>query len=96
MLGQTELLVSLILFASTNIGLVVRRVRQDVVCLALVVDRRHLVLRELREDGLLLRIFRRDDFEAGGNGQVLFVLGFIGAAYSNREERDHGEEFQCG
>ena len=71
-LGQTELLIGLIFFGPTNIGLVIRRVRQDVIWLTFVVDRRYLSRRGLREDGLMLRSFRRDDFEAGGDGQVLF------------------------
>src|SRR6266508_6135333 len=70
-----ELLVSLVLLRSADIGLVMSRVRENVVGSPLSVDHCHFARRKLLELLLLRSRFRRDHFEAGGHQHALFVLG---------------------
>src|SRR5438128_4736519 len=69
-----ELLVSLVLLRSADIGLVMRRVRENVVGSALSVDHGHMTRRKLLE---LLSLRGRpgdDHLKAGGDKHALLVL----------------------
>src|SRR6266496_3526413 len=69
-----DLLVRLILLRSADIGLVMRRVRENVVGSPLPVDHGHIARRKLLELLLLCRRLRRDHLKAGGHQHALFVL----------------------
>src|SRR6266702_1992517 len=70
-----ELLVSLVLPRSTDIGLVMCRVRENVVGSPLSVDHGHFTRRKLLELLLLRGRLGSDHFKAGGHEHALFVLG---------------------
>src|SRR5439155_21481687 len=69
-----ELLVRLVLLRSTDIGLVMSRVRENVVGSPISVDHGHFARRKVLELLLLRSRFWRDRFEAGGHQHALFVL----------------------
>src|SRR5213592_538174 len=71
----TKLLVSLVLLRSTDIGLVMSRVRENVVGSPLSVDHGHFARRQLLELLLLRGGLGGDHFEAGRHQHALFVLG---------------------
>src|SRR6059058_1067634 len=70
-----ELLVSLVLLRSADIGLVMSRVREDIVGSALPVDHGHMAGRKLLELLLLRGRPGRDHLKAGGDKHTLLVLG---------------------
>src|SRR6266496_669328 len=70
-----ELLVSLVLLRSTDIGLVMCRVRENVVGSPLSVDHGHMARRKLLELLLLRSRLGGDHLKAGGHKHALFVLG---------------------
>src|SRR6266478_2726313 len=70
----TELLVSLVLLGSTDIGLVMCRVRENVVGSPLPVDHGHMARRKLLELLLLRSRLGGDCLKAGGHKHALFVL----------------------
>src|SRR5205814_3299987 len=70
-----ELLVSLVLVRSTDIGLVMSRVRENVVSSPLPVDHGHMARRKLLELLLLRSRLRGDHLKARGHKHTLFVLG---------------------
>src|SRR5947207_8180217 len=70
-----ELLVRLILLRSTDIGLVMCRVRENVVGSPLSVDHGHMARRKLLEFLLLRGRLGSDHLKAGGHKHALFVLG---------------------
>src|SRR6266496_1894584 len=69
-----ELLVSLVLLGSTDIGLVMSRVRENVVGFPLPVDHGHMARRQLLQLLLLRSGLGGDYLEAGGHEHALFVL----------------------
>src|SRR6266436_7475639 len=69
-----ELLVRLILLRSTDIGLVMCRVRENVVGSPLPVDHGHMARRKLLELLLLRSRLGGDRLKAGGHKHALFVL----------------------
>src|SRR5436305_7709229 len=70
-----ELLVSLVLLRSADIGLVMRRVRENVVRSTLSVDHGHMTGRKLLELLLLRGSSGGDHLKAGGDKHALLVLG---------------------
>src|SRR5437773_8182856 len=91
-----ELLVSLVLLRSTDIGLVMCRVRENIVSSPLPVDHGHMARRKLLELLLLRSGLGSDHFKAGGHKHALFVLSAAccGAAGGQRQQRydaDHVE-----
>src|SRR4030095_14234014 len=70
-----ELLVRLVLLRSTDIGLVMCRVRENVVGSPLSVDHGHMARRKLLELLLLSGCLRRDHPKAGCHKHAFFVLG---------------------
>src|SRR5260370_37417988 len=71
---QTKLFVSLILFWTTHVGLVVSCIRKNVVGLPLCLDQGYVVGRKCLEFLLLGGSVRGDRFEASGDQKVLFAL----------------------
>src|SRR6516164_2891191 len=69
-----ELLISLVLFRSTDIGLVMYRVWKNVVCSPLFVNHGHIARRKLLELLLLRGCLGGDRLKAGGHKHALFVL----------------------
>src|SRR5438094_3238015 len=69
-----ELLVSLILVRSTDVGLVMSRVRENVVGSPLSVDHGHMAWRKLLQLLLLRGGLGSDHLEAGRHQHALFVL----------------------
>src|SRR5436190_17944787 len=69
-----QLLVSLVLPGSTDIGLVMSRVRENVVGFPLSVDHGHVARRKLLQLLLLRSGLGGDYLEAGGHQHALFVL----------------------
>src|SRR6266566_10045718 len=69
-----KLLVSLVLPGSTDIGLVMRRVRENVVGSPLSIDHGHFARRELLELLLLRGGLGGDHLKAGRHKHALFVL----------------------
>src|SRR6266496_4248823 len=91
-----ELLVSLVLLRSTDIGLVMSRVRENVVGSPFSVDHGDMARRELLELLLLRSRLGGDHFKAGCHQHALFVLSAAccGAADRQRQQRydaDHVE-----
>src|SRR6266496_4080684 len=84
-----ELLVSLVLLRSTDIGLVMCRVRENIVSSPLPVDHGHMARRKLLELLLLRSGLGSDHFKAGGDKHALFVLSAAcgGAAGGQRQQR---------
>src|SRR5260221_13042538 len=79
---QTKLLVSLILCWTTNVGLVVSCVRENVIGLSVFLDQGHFASRKCFEFLLLRGGAGNDHFEARGDQKVLFVLRLhAGAAH---------------
>src|SRR5213083_2279900 len=70
-----ELLVRLVLLRSTDIGLVMSRVRENVVGSPVSVDHGHMAWRKLLELLLLRGRLGSDHFKAGRHQHALFVLG---------------------
>src|SRR5438094_4712784 len=70
-----KLLVSLILLRSPDIGLVMSRVRENVVGSPLPVDHGNMARRKLLELLLLCSRLGGDHLKAGGHQHALFVLG---------------------
>src|SRR5213596_3047387 len=70
-----ELLVSLVLFRSADIGLVMCRVRENVVGSPLSVDHGHMARRKLLQLLLLRSGLGGDHLKAGRHEHALFVLG---------------------
>src|ERR1700751_2640924 len=69
-----HLLVSLVLLRSTDIGLVMSRVRENVVSSPVSVDHGHMARRKLLELLLLRGRLGGDDLKAGGHQHALLVL----------------------
>src|SRR6266516_4379309 len=92
----TELLVSLVLFRSTDIGLVMSRVWENVVGSPLSVDHGHMARRKLLELLLLRGRLGGDHFKAGGHKHALFVLraACCGASDRQRYENDDGDHVE--
>src|SRR5213595_1846905 len=89
----TKLLVSLVLLRSTDIGLVMSRVRENVVGSPPSVDHGHMARRKLLELLLLRWRLGGDHFKPGRYKHALFVLGAAccGAANHQREESDYAD-----
>src|SRR6266498_4934687 len=81
----TELLVSLVLLRSTDIGLVMCRVRENVVSSPLFVDHGHFARRKLLELLLLRGRLGGDQLKAGGHQHALFVLGAACCGATDRQ-----------
>src|SRR5438270_11880113 len=73
-IGGAELLVSLVLLRSADIGLVMSRVWENVVSSPFFVDHGHMARRKLLELLLLRGRLGIDHLEAGGHKHALFVL----------------------
>src|SRR5438094_8230346 len=91
-----QLLVSLVLLRSTDVGLVMSRIRENVVGSPLSVDHGHMARRKLLELLLLRGRLGSDHFKAGCHQHALFVLSAAccGAADRQRQQRydaDHVE-----
>src|SRR6266513_5023038 len=69
-----QLLVGLVLLRSTDIGLVMCRVRENVVGSSFSVDHGHMARRKLLEFFLLRGRLGSDHFKAGRHQHALFVL----------------------
>src|SRR6266566_3915546 len=69
-----ELLVSLVLLRSTDIGLIMSRVRENVVGSPLSVDHGHFAGRKLLELLLLRGGLGRDYLKTGGHEHAFFIL----------------------
>ena len=82
-IGQTELLICLILGWGTNKDLVVSLVGVDIVVFSISLDQRHFIWRKRLELFLPLRRVSDDGSEACGGKQVLCVLR-ISASGSKR------------
>src|SRR5437867_8603702 len=80
-----ELLVSLVLLGSTDIGLVMSRVRENVVGSPLSVDHGHFARRKLLELLLLRGRLGGDHLKAGGHKHALFVLGAACCGATDRQ-----------
>ena len=89
---QAKLAVGFILFWTTYVGLVMRRIRENVVRLSILLNHGHLVVWKGLEFLLLRRSFGNDYVEARGNERVFFALR-VGAAYCQGEQRDGSEDF---
>src|SRR5205809_4568932 len=92
----TELLVSLVLLRSADVGLVMSRIRENVVGSPLSVDHGHMARRKLLELLLLRRRFGGDHLKAGGHQHALFVLraaccGATGGQRQQSNDADHVE-----
>src|SRR5207249_3500087 len=81
-----ELLVSLILPRSTDIGLIMSRVRENVVGSPLPVNHGHMARRKLLELLLLRGSLGGDHLKAGGHQHTFFVLR---AACCGTADRQH-------
>src|ERR1051326_8307250 len=81
---DAELLVSLVLLRSTDIGLVMCRIRENVVGSPLSVDHGHMARRKLLKLLLLRGRLGGDHLEAGGHKHALFVLGAAGCGAADR------------
>src|SRR5206468_12637128 len=81
----TQLLVSLVLLRSTNIGLVMCRVRENVVGSPLPVDHGHMARRKLLQLLLLRSGLGGDYLEAGGHKHAFFVLGAACCGAADRQ-----------
>src|ERR1700747_1985541 len=93
---DAELLVSLVLLRSTDIGLVMCRVRENVVGSPISVDHGHMARRNLLELLLLCGSLGGDRLKAGGHQHALFVLraGRCGAADRQRQQRYDADHFE--
>src|SRR5947207_14947966 len=93
----TQLLVSLVLPRSTDIGLVMCRVRENVVGSPLSVDHGHMARRKLLELLLLRGRLGGDHLKAGCHQHTLFVLcaARCGPADRQRRQRPSAEEIVC-
>src|SRR6185369_13880391 len=80
-----KLLVSLVFLRSTDIGLVMCRVRENVVGSPVSVDHRHMARRNLLELLLLGSRLGGDHLKAGGHQHALFVLRAAGCAATDRQ-----------
>src|SRR5207249_3298345 len=80
-----ELLVSLVLVRSTDIGLVVSRVRENIVGSTLSVDHGHMAWRKLLQLLLLRGGLGSDHLKAGGHQHALFVLGAACCGAADRQ-----------
>src|SRR5438094_1952160 len=92
----TKLLVSLVLLRSADIGLVMSRVRENVVGSPLSVDHGHMAWRKLLELLLLRGCLGGDHLKAGGYQHALFVLraaccGATGGQRQQSNDADHVE-----
>src|SRR6266487_2934105 len=92
----TELLVSLVLPRSTDIGLVMCRVRENVVGSPLSVDHGHMARRKLLQLLLLRGGLGGDHLKAGRHKHALFVLraACCGATGRQRYENDDGDHVE--
>src|SRR5438034_8233454 len=91
-----QLLVSLVLLRSADIGLVMSRVRENVVGSPLSVDHGHMARRKLLELLLLRGRLGGDHLKAGGHQHALFVLraaccGATGGQRQQSNDADHVE-----
>src|SRR6185369_14094277 len=82
---DTELLVSLVLLRSTDIGLVMCRVRENVVGSPILVDHGYMARRNLLELLLLGSRLGCYHLKAGGHQHALFVLRAAGCAATDRQ-----------
>src|SRR4029077_6597286 len=80
-----ELLVSLILLRSTDIGLVMSRVRENVVGSPFPVDHGHMARRKLLQLLLLCSRLGVDHLEAGRHKHALFVLRAASRGATDRQ-----------
>ena len=69
-----KLLIGPILFGSTDVRLIVSRVREDVISFLALFDHGHVPGRKILELLLLGGRFRRDDPKSGGHEHALSVL----------------------
>src|SRR6476660_2210019 len=79
------LLVSLVLVRTTYVGLVMRRVRENVVGSPVFVDHGYMARRKLLKLLLLRSRLRGDHFKAGGHQHALFVLGATCCGATDRQ-----------
>src|SRR4030095_10898541 len=88
-----ELLVRLVLLRSTDIGLVMCRVRENVIGSPLSVDHGHMARRKLLKFLLLCSGLGGDHLKAGGHKHALFVLGAAccGATDRQRQQSDDAD-----
>src|SRR5437762_1968724 len=93
-----ELLVSLVLVRSTHIGLVMCRVRENVIGSPLSVDHGHMARRKLLELLLLHGGLGGDHLKAGGHEHAFFVLGAgrCGATDRQRQQGDDADHVERG
>src|SRR5438034_8724907 len=80
-----ELLVSLVLLRSTDISLVMSRVRENVIGSPLPVYHGHMARRKLLELLLLRSGLGGDRLKAGGHQHALFVLGAACCSATGRQ-----------
>src|SRR6266576_934491 len=80
-----ELLVSLVLVRSTDVGLVMSRVRENVVGSPLSVDHGHMARWKLLELLLLRSRLGSDHLKAGGHQHALLVLGAACCGTTDRQ-----------
>ena len=74
LLVGAELLIGPVLFGSTDVCLIVSRVREDVISFLALFDHGHAPGRKILELLLLGGRFRRDDLKSGGHEHALSVL----------------------
>src|SRR5207249_6575780 len=86
-----DLLVSLVLLRSADIGLVMRRVRENVVDSPLPVDHGHMARRKLLELLLLCGGLGGDHLKAGGHQHALFVLGAACCGATDRQRQQSND-----
>src|SRR6266480_4122166 len=91
-----ELLVRLVLLRSTDIGLIMSRVRENVVGSPLSVDHGHFARWKLLELLLLRGSLWGDHLKAGGHKHALFVLcaACCGATDRQRYENDDADHVE--
>src|SRR5213079_716883 len=92
----TKLWVSLVLLRSEDIGLVMSRVRENVVGSPLSVDHGHMARRKLLELLMMRGRLGGDHLKAGGHQHALFVLraaccGATGGQRQQSNDADHVE-----
>ena len=99
LLVGAELLIGLVLFGSTDVCLIVSRVREDVIRFLALFHHGYLPGRKILELLLLSCRFRSDDSEPGGHEHALSVLRGLRARaadyQSSTSSRDNVEEEAC-
>src|SRR5437870_6571734 len=86
-----ELLVSLVLLRATDIGLVMSRVRENVVGSPISVDHGHMAWRKLLELLLLRGGLGGDHLKAGGHQHAFFVLSAARCGAADRQRQQSND-----